>query len=159
MTEIANRDNGTVVQPELSPELVQRFAQMAMMIPEDDGSATERILEQILSAETLEELNAPWDVGKARELAGVLLRVDQLKRQPSSFAGGLKIFLVVSYTNTRTGEQKVLATSSMSVVAQLVRGYAISGLPLYAEFVIADRPTSNGYHPHHLMVHVPAAAG
>lgn len=158
MTNVANRDDSAASQPELSPELVQRFAQMATLIPEDDGSAIERILTQILDATEVDQLDAPWDVTKARQLAGKLLRVDALKRQPSSFTGGLRIFLVVSYTDTGTGEQAVFTTSSLSVVAQLVRAYAISGVPFYIELVIADKPTADGYYPHHLRLH-PAPQG
>ena len=158
MTDVAKRDTTETGQPELSPELVAKYAKMATLIPEDDGSATERILEQILAAETLDQLDAPWDVTKARDLAGQLLRIDALKRQPSSFEGGLRIFLVVFYTNTRNGEQNVFSTSSLSVVAQLIRGYAIGGCPFYAELIVADRPTAGGFRPHHLKLHPSPAA-
>ncbi len=41
-------------------ELLQQFAEMAVMIPAEDGNGAENILRSILSATTWEELSKPW---------------------------------------------------------------------------------------------------
>lgn len=148
-TDIQPRDDSELV---LSPELAAQFAQMASMIPEEreNGSGYESILSAILAAGTLDDLDAPWTSTKAEKLAGKVLRLESPIRRPSDFRSGLRIFLAVPYTDTHTGETGVLTTGSAAVVGQLVRAYALGGFPCLAELVIAERPTADGYHPHHL---------
>lgn len=153
MTDTKKGEVVKAEQPELSPELVQRFAQMAMAIPEDSGDATERIVAQILSAETVDELDAPWDVSKAGKIAGHVLKITSLKRVQSSFKGGLGIFLVAEYFDAETGEGGTFTTGSSSVVAQLARAFHLGGLPIFCELVIAERESNNGFRPHHLKMH------
>lgn len=145
---------GTEVVPAaiLTPDLARRFADMAMMVPSETGDATENILAAILNADSWEGLSAPWDTTDVESIAGRVLRIDSVIRRPSDFRDGLNLFLVVHYVDVTTGEASVLTTSSVSVVAQLVRAYAAGWLPIYAEFVIAERPTEAGYRPHHLKV-------
>ena len=135
---------------EFPRELVARFVQMATMVPSEDGSGMERIIEQLLSAESWEELSEPWESTDAQKLRGKRLRIDGIMRRPSQFQGGLGIFLVVHSTDVGTGERIVWTTSAQAVIAQLVRAYAQGWLPCLAEMVIADRPTERGFYPHHL---------
>lgn len=134
----------------LSPEMIHQFAQMAMMIPGETTDAVESIIGAILNAPTWENLSDPWESTDAEALAGKTLLITGLKRRPSDFRDGLGIFLVVSYTDTKSGESKVWTTGSVACVAQLTRAYAGGWLPLYAQVVVAERPTENGYRPHHL---------
>lgn len=135
---------------QLSKELVQQFAQMAMAIPGETTDALDSIIGAILGAPSWEHLSDPWESSKAELLAGRTLRIDGLSRRPSDYRDGLGIFLVVHYTDTRTGEPGVWTTGSTACVAQLARAYAAGWLPLYAQIVIAERPTKEGYKPHHL---------
>lgn len=138
-----------------SGELLQQFGQMAMTIPAEDGAGAERIVAAVLAAESVDDLDAPWDTTKAEKLAGRVLRIDGLMRRPSDFRSGLGVFLVVHSVDTATGEKVVWTTGSVSIVAQLARAYNLNGLPVYAELVIAERPTQDGYHPHHLKFYGP----
>lgn len=136
----------------IDPAIVERFAQMATMVPSEDGGGYERILDAILSAESWETLSDPWESTNAEKLRNRRLRIESISRRPSSFAGGLGVFLVVKSVDTRTGEALVWTTSSVSIVAQLVRAYALRAFPLVAEVIIADRPTDRGFYPQHLRI-------
>ena len=150
MNDKANKQPADVAVPEFSAELLKQFTHMVTLVPAEDGAGQERILAAILAAETIDDLDAPWDTTKADKLAGKVLRIDQLMRRPSDFRAGLGIFLVVHSVDTVSGEKIVWTTSSVSIVGQLVRAYALGKMPCYAELIIAERPTRDGYHPHHL---------
>lgn len=157
-TDVARKDDAAVA-PAMSAELVEKFAQMATLIPSEDGSGYERIVEAILSAEAVDALDEPWQSTQAEKLAGRVLRIDSLTRRPSDFKSGLGVFLVVRSTDTHSGEVVTWTTGSVAIVAQLVRAYALGGLPVYAELIIAERPTEAGYRPHHLKFYGPPPAG
>lgn len=150
MSELDTRDGqqGTVM--EFPRELVAQFVEMAMVVPSEDGSGMERIVAQLLSAESWEQLSDPWESTNAEQLRGKRLRIDSVMRRPSQYKGGLGIFLVVKGVNLGTGEAIVWTSSSAAIIAQLVRAYAKGWIPCVCEIVIADRPTEAGYYPHHL---------
>lgn len=134
----------------LSGELVQQFAQMAVMIPDEGDDAYESILTQILGVSDWEKLSDPWRSLSAEKLAGKRIRIDKLVRRPSDYQTGLGLFLVVHYTDVKTGETGVWPTGSVAIVAQLAKAHAAGWLPIYAEVKISERATKDGYKPHHL---------
>jgi hypothetical protein len=121
-------------------------------VPSEDGGGIERIIEAILSADSWDQVDAPWDTTNVKLLEGKTLRINSITRRPSSFKGGLGIFLVVNATDIGTGEAMVITTGSVNVVAQLVRLYMLESLPVFVKWIVADRPTENGYYPHHLEI-------
>jgi len=153
MSDNTTPGTDVAVRSELSPELVKTFAAMAMLIPSETTDALDSIISQILSAPTWEQLADPWETTGAERLAGRVIRIDTITRRPSQFKDGIGLFLVVEGVDTRTGEAIVTTTSAMGIVAQLTRAYAAGWLPLYAEWVIAERATENGYRPQHLKFH------
>lgn len=159
MTEQETPSTDIAIAGELSGELVQQFAQMAMVIPSEQGDAVESILAAILAAPSWEKLDQPWDSDGMEKLKGVTFRIDSLIRRPSQFRDGMGIFLVIHATHGKTGERIVITTSSTSVVAQLVVAYCKNWLPLWATVVIAERPTEAGYYPHHLHFYGPVQPG
>lgn len=159
MSEQAVEKGAVAVAGELSSELVQKFATMAMVIPDEAGDAVENILAAILAAPTWEKLDEPWDASGAAKLAGVVFRIDSVIRRPSRYRDGMGVFLVVHCTHGKTGEKIVWTTSSTSVVAQLVVAYCREWLPIWATVVVAEKPTDAGYYPHHLHFYGPAAPG
>lgn len=138
---------------QLPADLIKRFADMAVLIPDDTEDGGARVLEAILGAKTWEALNDPWEASNGEALVGKLLKLTGAKKMPSTFEGGLGVFLVVDYTDTHTGETGVLTTSAVSIVGQIAAAYANNWFPLYAEIVVADRPTKRGFLPQHLKVH------
>ena len=141
------------VIPQMSAELVKTFAGMAMLIPSETTDALDSIIGAILSSPSWEQLADPWETASAERLIGRIIRVDRLTRRPSQYKDGLGLFLVVDGVDTQTGEAIVTTTSAMGVVAQLVKAHVAGWLPLYVEWVIAERVTENGYRPQHLKVH------
>lgn len=134
----------------LPAEMVRQFAAMAMMIPSEGTDAIESIIGTILAAPTWENLSDPWESSAAEKLAGHTLLITDVVRRPSDFKDGLGVFLVVHYTDTKSGERGVWTTGSTACVAQLARAHAGGWLPLYAQIVVAERATERGYRPHHL---------
>lgn len=132
--------------------ILTMFAEMAVMIPADDGNATEDILNQILTAETWDQLDAPWEVSPIDDVLGKQLRIVSAKRLPSTFAGGLGVFLVLGLRDIVTGKEYVKTTGSVSVVAQVARAYALQCTDVIVEWKRADRASKNGYFPQHLKV-------
>jgi hypothetical protein len=150
VTDSTKPGTGIEVGMTLPAELVQQFAQMAMMIPSEGTDAIESIVGAILNAPGWEHLSDPWEAAGAETLAGKTLLITDVTRRPSDYKDGLGIFLVVHYVESRSGERGVWTTGSTACVAQLARAYAGGWLPLYAQIVVAERPTESGYRPHHL---------
>lgn len=144
---------GTEVAKAVSDGTMALFAQMAVAIPEaSDEEAYESIVLQLLGADGLDALNAPWDTEKAAKFTGHRLRIEEMTRRPSDYEGGLGIYIVIKGTDLGTGEKFVLTIGSVSVVAQLARIHHLNALPAVVELVVAEKPTSKGYRPMHLKV-------
>lgn len=133
-------------------QLLAQFAEMAVMIPADDGSGAERIMAKILSAETWDQLDEPWNASSIDDIAGKTMHITKVTRSPSTIAGGLGIFLVVHLQDPKSGKEYVKTTGSISVVAQLARAYALGISALTVQWLKAERPTPGGYYPQHLRI-------
>lgn len=144
----ANRDQIA----ELPPALVQQFAQMAVMLPEVESDGGASIIQQILNTVDVLDLDSPWQTKDPDKLVGQLLEFTDARRAPSDYAGGLGIFLVCDATVMGSGEQVTFTTGSFAVVAQLVKAYTLDALPLRAILRQSDKPTKNGFRPHHLEI-------
>lgn len=148
-----DNEAGTEVVPVVSPSTLALFSNMAVGIPEaDDSEAYEDIVAQILNADGIDDLNAPWETGKAEQLAGHSLKIESMARRASDYQGGLGIYIVVKGTDLNTGEKFTLTIGSVSVLATLAWLHYTNALPAIAELVIADRPTAKGNRPMHLKV-------
>lgn len=132
--------------------ILAQFAEMAVAIPADLGGGTEDILAKILAAETWDQLDEPWETSDIDDILGKELTITKVTRRPSTFRGGLGVFLVVHLMDKRSGKEYVKTTGSVSVVGQIARAYFIGAMPLTVEWVRADRPSDNGYYPQHLKV-------
>ncbi len=153
MTTTDNQTSTDVV-PVVSQATMALFSQMAVGIPEaDDGEAYENIVLQLLSADNLDQFNAPWDTESAASLAGMRLKIESMVRRASDFAGGLGIYIVTKGVCLDTGEPFVFTTGGIANVASLARIHFTGKLPAIVELVIADTPTANGFRPQHLKIH------
>lgn len=132
--------------------LLAQFAEMAVMIPADLGGGTEDIVRKILSATTWEQLDEPWETSNVDDILGKTLRTTKVTRRPSTFRGGLGVFLVIHMTDIQTGKEYVKTTGSVSVVAQIARAYALGATSLTIQWLRAEKPSDNGYYPQHLKV-------
>lgn len=136
----------------LSEDTLRMFANMVTMIPEAEGSAYDAILTSLLGATSWDQLDDPWDSTKTEALIGVEQKITAITRRPSTYKGGLGMFLVVHATDMRNDKPLVWTTGSVAMVGQLVRAHAMGWFPLYAEVITAANPTENGYYPQHLQI-------
>lgn len=136
----------------ISAEVAERVRAAVVTIPGDDGSGAERIVTQLLDAETVDDLNAPWDATNGRALNGKRLTIRGVTQRPSNFEDGAGVFLVADAVDTKTGEACTFTTSALSVVIQLARAHQLGLFPIIADVVVADRPTERGFYPYHLRV-------
>lgn len=144
---------GTDIAPVVSQATLALFAQMAVGIPEaTDEGAYESIVLQLLQADDIDALNAPWDSTDGDRLAGHRLKIETITRRQSDFAGGLGLYLVCQGTDMGTGEKFTWTTGSVSIVAQLARAWHLGGFPVIAELIVGDPSPSTGRRPQHLKV-------
>jgi hypothetical protein len=130
--------------------LIEQFAEMASMIPAEDGNANETILRQILTATTWEDTGKPWDVSDLSDVLNKPLKLMRAKRRVSTYSGGLGMFLVLFLVDEKTGEEFVKPTGSISIVGQVARWYALNAMPMRVEWKRAETASENGYFPQHL---------
>jgi len=152
---VTTTDNtpGTELAPVVSQATLALFAQMAVSIPEaDDSEAYENIVSQLLNADGVDALNAPWDTNTADNLANHRLKIEEITRRQSDFAGGLGMYMVCKGVDMGTGETFVWTTGAVSIVAQLARVYHLGGLPCIAELIVGDPSPTTGRRPQHLKV-------
>lgn len=133
-----------------TPGLREVFLELLMAVPDPPDDATARIVGQILEAQSVEELDRPWDAEGMRDLRDTVVRVNSVHKMPSDYRKGLGTYLVCNCTDPASGEQFVLTTGSVSIVAQLVRAHALGGLPLEVVPKMAEKASKNGYFPMHL---------
>jgi len=136
----------------ISAEVAERVRVLAEGIPGDDGNGAERIVTQLLDAQTIDDLNAPWEGTSGRNLAGKRLAIRGVTKRPSQFSDGAGIFLVADAVDAKSGEPAVFTTSALSVVIQLARVHQLGLFPVIADVVVAERPTERGFYPYHLRI-------
>jgi hypothetical protein len=142
----------TAAPAPLPAHLEAEIAEVLAQVPGDDGSGAARIVEMLLDASALDDLNAPWDTTSGRALAGKRLRILDITQRPSSYTDGPPIFLVVHAADAKTGERVTFTTSAVAVVLQLAIAYVRGFFPLLCDVIVAERPTQRGFYPYHLQV-------
>lgn len=128
----------------------EAFLAMLGAVPEPDDDAAARIVMEILDAQSIEDLDKPWDVEGMRDFDGTMLQVEGITKMPSDYKTGLGCYLVCRCTQPGIGEVFTLTTGSVSIVAQLVRAHTLNAFPLQVIPRQSERPTRKGYRPMHL---------
>jgi hypothetical protein len=149
-----------------APETVQEVSTLGQslrgLIEAVPQSSTEdaqyRIVQQILAARDLSELDAPWSGGadSLGKYNDTTITIHSIRRAPSSFQGGPGIFLILDVESE--GEHYVVTTGSVSVVVQLLKAFELNAFPVSCTPKISKRQTARGYWPQHLEFNSPAAA-
>lgn len=127
-------------------------------VVDDPEQIAREIFEQILGAESTEELN---QFGKAegwRELEGVMVKLGaDFKWRPSTYTEGAAVFLVVPGEKVMPEgqlEPAILTTGSRNVIAQLMN---LAARRVYkgalVELVRSEKPTKRGFYPLWLRIH------
>lgn len=128
----------------------EAFLAMLGAVPEPDDDAAARIVMEILDAQSIEDLDKPWDVEGMRDYDGSILQVDSITKMPSDYKTGLGCYLVCKCSQPGIGAVFTLTTGSVSIVAQLVRAHTLNAFPLQVIPRQSERPTRKGYRPMHL---------
>lgn len=148
--EVAQRQAGTPAP--IPAALLAQLEDAVKLVPTENGAGMEGMLSRLLAATSIADLNKPWESTSGRLLAGRTLSIRGIIQRPSTFAGGVTIFLVVDSVDMKTGEEVTWTTSAIMTVMQLVMAYKLGFFPLTAEVVVAERPTAGGFYPYHLNV-------
>jgi hypothetical protein len=113
----------------------------------DPEAISREIMQQILKAETDEDM---LQIGQAtgwKELLGVPVEIHAFRWLASRYDQGAKVFFVVRATRLDTGEDVILTTSGNNVLAQLINLARRDRFPSVWVLVEAEKETANGYRP------------
>lgn len=138
--------------PSIPQHLLAALVDAMESVPTEGDTGSAAILEVLLRATTVDDLNKPWNGTSGRELAGKRLSIRDIIRRPSQFEDGPQVFLVARCADVKTGEEITMTTSALAVIVQLCMAYKMGMFPLLAEVIVAEKPTARGYYPYHLNV-------
>lgn len=131
---------------ELSRQTIEMFADMLPKLQEFNAGGADNILQQILTATTVEEYNKAFDGDRALPMA-VELIIDKVEYTRSDFAGGLPFYLVVEGSVLGSDKTSQWTVGATSVVAALTRATFMDQLPIMGKAVASEKVTKAGYHP------------
>lgn len=116
----------------------------------DSDAISARILEQMLRAETPEQLNNVGGTTPMEELEGVPLEVNEVMARQSRLAGeGLAGFLVVSATRLDDGSAVIFTTSAYNVAMRIAIAADKGFVPGYKLKVRrSEQETERGFYPY-----------
>lgn len=113
----------------------------------DPEAISREIMQQILKAETDEDMLAIGQATSWQELMGIPVELRKFHWLPSRYDQGAKVFFVVTGTRLDNGENVVLTTSGLNVLAQLVNLQRRGRFPSVWKLVQAERETQRGFKP------------
>lgn len=113
----------------------------------DPEAISREIMLQILQAETDEDMLAVGAATSWKDLLGVPVELRKFHWLPSRYDKGAKVFFVVTATRLDTGEDVILTTSGMNVLAQLINLQRRDRFPSNWKLVEAEKETANGFRP------------
>lgn len=136
----------------IDKKVLEQFAEMAVAIPSEGGGGIDEMLTKIMAATSWDQLDEPWRSTNIDDILGKPMRVKSYWRRPSTYAGGLGIFLVVKLEDPKTGKEITKSTGSVMVVGQLAAAWFKGYTNLLIKWCRADRPSANGFYPQHLEI-------
>jgi len=146
-----HEENGTeiVVTPE-SAELsmvLKALLEGGIEIEIDPAQVARQIVEQIVTAPSIEAAFAERPVWHATEFLNRVFKLRGVKWLPSSFEGGPAVFAAVDAVDTTTGELGIFTTSAYKQLAKLYVLARDGGFPRLVLNKQSDRPTAAGFWP------------
>lgn len=146
-TDIVLKGTGELATPESINEYLSRIVEK---LPDQDEGDAYGILAQIINAESLEDLDSPWQSAGMKAYDGYAVEIRSIKKMPSDIPGGLDWYLLCEGIVMETGEYKAFSTSASAVLAQLLVAYDRGYFPYQCYIRIAKKPTKKGFYPMHL---------
>lgn len=123
----------------------------APVVVDDPEAISREIIDQLLAAESDDELQMGKALSWRDDLLGVPVEIHGFRWRPSTIEGGqgLPVFVIVSLTRLDSGDRVVATTGAANVLAQLSnmarRGTLNSGQVW--KLVEADAATARGFKP------------
>lgn len=146
-TELVIKATGEIVSADSINNYLTAILEKLPM--QDEGDVT-GILAQIINAETVEDLDSPWQSAGMGKYNGYAIEITNIKRLESDFPGGLGWYLLCEGRVMETGEYKAFSTSAVAAMAQLLIAWARDMFPYQVYVRIATKPTAKGFYPIHL---------
>ena len=140
--------NGVSILSRLG-EMERELRPMINAIPDAGGDGEVNIIEQIMSAASIEDIDAAWEARGLDQYVGKKITVTGLRKGVSDFADGIGIYLLIDAVD-EDGRKVVLTTGSTSCVVQLIKAHTLQALPRTFIPRMAERASANGYFPMHL---------
>lgn len=116
-------------------------------IIDDPDEISRQIIEELLTAESDEELESSGRATGWLEYEGVPVEIHNFRWRKSDYTEGAPIYLIVSATDMRDGEGLILTTGSKNVIAALINLAMRDRFPVVRILTRADKPTTKGYYP------------
>ncbi len=131
-----------------SDSAIAELDDYARSLPVDDPELIrERIIRNIMTATTVEQIANAGTVTKAEDLLNMPMSVLDLRVSDSTIAEGPEIFLHVDAQVLATGEPVTFATSASDVMVKLLMFHKRQFLPVDVVLYRSDRPTKAGFFP------------
>ena len=123
-----------------SAGLAARYGDAAFLYEQGDKAEEEMadsyksIIDQILSAETPDQILTPVEVLQPRDVVGEPLEIFGTRKQKSEFDAGSPIYMSVEAQRIESGEPVVVNVGQKACMAQLVRLEQLGAFPVRAFF-------------------------
>lgn len=148
--DVATAQDRDAVQMEA---LSRKLDEMIATVPGDEGDALISMIDALITADRIDDLDAPWRNEGMEDYLNQPLNVVSIKKVPSDIADGPGWFLVVSAVQAESGEVVSVTTSSVMIMVSLILAHNRGWLPHIFIPRQASKPTKNGYYPMHLEVY------
>lgn len=132
----------------LDDPAVQAFMEHAQSLTVEDPEAVQaRILNNLLTAKSADDVLNAGGVTPAEELIGVPLTVMGIRAANSEFEDGPDLYLHVDAKIVSNGDSVTFATGARDVLFKLVRLDQLGMFPTEVVMVKAKKATKKGYFP------------
>lgn len=128
-TVILSPDGTELTDPGVTESLILLVSELPDA-EDDDGQ--ERVLAQLLAAESPEDLNRPWVPIGIEQQMDTPFQILRVTRRPSDFQDGIGVYVLIHAIDVRSGEPVVRSTGSINIIAQLIMAHTRGWLPLTA---------------------------
>lgn len=119
----------------------------ATLTVEDPAEVQERIVRQILRAQTPEDLLRAGEATPSQEVYGVPLRITGIRASESDFEEGNDLYLHIEATIIGNGDQLTVSCGARDVCAKLIVADMRGWFPIDARIEKAGKPTKDGFYP------------
>lgn len=118
---------------------------------DDPEQISRQIIEELLGAETDEELESVGTAVGWLEYLGVPMEIQGFRWRKSDYTEGAPFYFIVSAIDLRDGEHVIVTTGSKNVIAALINLGKRDRLPCVRVLAQAEKPTTKGYYPQFLV--------